>query len=129
MRPAERRKVLMTHFVIKILTRLRLSFSHLCFQDTLNLLCSCSIEPETTTQYFLRCYFYNSNRATLMNDLENISISFSTISDNNLISVLLYGDDKLDGTKNQKLLMSAMRFIKDGRESFYVFTLLLFLCK
>ena len=29
-----------------------------------------------------------------MNDLENIPISFSTFSDNNLISLLLYGDYK-----------------------------------
>ena len=28
-----------------------------------------------------------------MNNLKNIPISFSTVSDNNLISLLLYGDD------------------------------------
>ena len=40
-----------------------------------------------------------------MNDLENISISFSTFSDNNLSSLLLYGDDKFDDTKNRKILV------------------------
>ena len=34
-----------------------------------------------------------------MNDLENTGISFSIVSDN-LISLLLYGDDKFDDTKN-----------------------------
>ena len=69
--------------------RTRLGFRHLSehklkdgFKDTLNLLCSCSIEAETTTQYFPRCHFCNANRATLMNYLENISISFSAVSDN-----------------------------------------------
>ena len=46
-----------------------------------------------------------------MNDLENIPISFSTVSDNNLISLLLYGDDKFDDTKSRKILMSTIRFI------------------
>ena len=60
---------------IKMLTRLRLRFSHLCehkfrygFKHTLKTLCSCSIEAKTTTQYFLRFHLYNSNQATLVND-------------------------------------------------------------
>ena len=37
-----------------------------------------------------------------MNDLENIPISFSAVSDNNLINLLLYDDDKFDDTKIEK---------------------------
>ena len=51
---------------IKLLTRLRLSFSLLHenkfgynFKDTLNPLCSCSVERTITTQYFLCCHIYN----------------------------------------------------------------------
>ena len=58
-----------------MLARLRLGFSHLHkhkfrhdFKDTLNPLCPCSIKAETTTHYFLRCQFYNSNQAALMKD-------------------------------------------------------------
>ena len=47
-----------------------------------------------------------------MNDLENIPISFSTASDNNLISLLLYGNERFNDTKNEKMLMSTIRFIK-----------------
>ena len=50
---------------IKLLTRLRLRFSHLHenkfrhnFKDMLNPLCLCSIEPASTTHFFLRCHFY-----------------------------------------------------------------------
>ena len=50
-----------------------LRFRHV-FKDTLNPLCFCSIESETTAHYFLRCHFYNSNQNILMNDLENISL-------------------------------------------------------
>ena len=74
-----------------MLGRLKLGFSHLCehkfrqrFKDTLNSLRSCSIEVETAT------------------NLENILISFSTVSDNNLISLLLYGDDKFDTQRIKK---------------------------
>ena len=108
---------------IKMLTRLILSISHLRehkfrggFKDTLNPLCSCSIGAETATHYFLRYHFYNSNRATLMNDLENIPISLSTVSDNSLFSLLLCSDDKFDDTKNRKLLMSTIRVIKDSQK-------------
>ena len=50
-----------------------------------------------------------------MNDLENVPISFSMASDNNLISLLLYGGDKVDDTKYRKILMSTIRFIKDSQ--------------
>ena len=49
-----------------------------------------------------------------MNDLENIPIFFSTVSDNNLISLLLYSVDKFDDTKNRKMLLSTIRFIEDS---------------
>ena len=50
-----------------------------------------------------------------MNDLEIIPISFSTISDSYLISLLLYVDDKFDDAKNRKLLMLTVRFILDSQ--------------
>ena len=40
-----------------------------------------------------------------MNDLENISICFFTVTGNNLISLLLYDDDKFDDTKNRKIYL------------------------
>ena len=54
-----------------------------------------------------------------MNDLENIPISFSTVVDNNQISMSLYGNDKFDNTKNQKLLISTIRFVKDPQRFDY----------
>ena len=55
----------------KVLKRLRLGFGKFRehkfrqgFKDTLNSLCSCGIEAETTAQYFLISHLYNSIRAT-----------------------------------------------------------------
>ena len=64
---------------IKMITRLCLGFSHLRgrkfehnFQDTLNPICSCSTEAESTSYYFLRCNFFDTLRAILINDLKDI---------------------------------------------------------
>ena len=83
-RPAQRKTFNINDSVgFKLLTRLRLGFSHLRdhkfrhgFRDILNPLCPCSIETETTTHYFLRCHFYNANRSALMNELNEIDSSF-----------------------------------------------------
>ena len=38
-----------------------------------------------------------------MNDLENTSISFSVVSENNLISLFTYGDDKFDAKESENI--------------------------
>ena len=74
---------------IKLLTRLRLDLherkSRHGFRDILNCACPCSVEAETTPHYFLHFHFYNANRSTLMNDLNEIDSSFSTLNDNKFI--------------------------------------------
>ena len=104
---------------VKLLTRLRLGFSHLLehmfrhgFRDILNPFCSCSIEAETTAHYFLRCHFYNANRPALMNDLNEIDTSFSTLNENNFIDLILYASDKVDDKKNHNIFMCTIKFIK-----------------
>ena len=61
---------------LKLLTRLRLNFSHLNehkfrhnFKDTINPMCSCGFEPETTDHYLLRCKLYTNLRLDLLNDI------------------------------------------------------------
>ena len=85
---------------MKLLTILRLGFSHLCehkfrhgFRDILNPLCLWRIEAETTTHYLLRCHFCNENRSALMNELNEIDGSFSILNENKFIDLILYGTD------------------------------------
>ena len=54
---------------LKLLTRLRLGFSHLNehkfrhnFQDCLNPLCLCSLEIEDTIHYLLQCQYFSEHR-------------------------------------------------------------------
>ena len=106
---------------IELLTKLRLEFSHLRehkfrhnFGDTLNPLCSCSIEAKTTLHFFLRCQFFNNIREILMNDLMNIDRSLPSLSHDKLISVLLYGSDAFGNKKNRKVLNCTVQFIKNS---------------
>ena len=71
-----------TRLGVRLLNRLRLGFSHLRehrftqgFTDTLNPLCSCSLETEDTEHYILHCQNNLSLCTTLLNDLNNVNAS------------------------------------------------------
>ena len=79
---------------VTLLNRLRLGFSHLMknkfrhnFVDTLNPLCSFSLETEDRELYFLRC----ENNLSL----NNISTAIASLNSNDLLRVILYGDKVL----------------------------------
>ena len=108
--------------IIKLITRLRLGFSHLReykikynFQGTLNPFCSRSIEVESSSHYFLCCHFFDALRATLMNDLRNIDRDLPTLRDEYLTNILLYGNQIYDDKANQITLIHIIRYIKDSR--------------
>ena len=83
-RPLQRKMFSINDSVgVKLLTRLRLGFSHLRehkfrhgFRDILNPLFPHSIKAETNADYFLRCHFYNANRSVLMNELNETDSCF-----------------------------------------------------
>ena len=104
---------------LKFLTRLRLGLSHLRehkfrheFLDTLNPLCSCYIEPETTTHYLLRCHFFSAHRKVLFDALHDIDQNMTTnITDERLTKILLYGNSSLDFEKNATLINAVIHYI------------------
>ena len=103
---------------VKLLVRLRLGFSHLRehkfrhnFHDTLNPLCSCSLEPETTSNYLLCCHNFYSTRLALMNDLNLIDPTIFQLNKTALTNILLYGDSKKSASENSKILQSTIRYI------------------
>ena len=57
---------------VKLLSRLRLQFTHLNehkfrhgFNDTVNPMCSCGTDVETTEHFLLRCHFFSTQRSEL----------------------------------------------------------------
>ena len=105
-----------------MITRLRLGFSHLQehkfkhnFIGKLNPLCSCNIEVESTSHYFLSCHFFDALQATFTNDLRNIDSDLPILRDENLTNILLYGNQIYDDQTNQIILMHVIQYIKDSQ--------------
>ena len=79
---------------LKFLTRLRLGLSHLNehkfkhnFQDCVNPLCSCSLEIESLSHFFLHCHHFTNIRATLLDDLQSVDRNIPSFSDNELMDL------------------------------------------
>ena len=85
------------------------------FADTLNPLCSCCLETEDTEHYFLRCQNNLSFCTTLMNDLNNINTAIASLNPNDLLRVILYGDESFNKETNCKILTASIKFIKDTK--------------
>ena len=48
-----------------------------------------------------------------MNDLTNIGDLLPVLNDNNIIKLILYGNELFDDNKNQSILMCNIKFIKN----------------
>ena len=105
---------------LKLLTGLRLGPSHLNehrfnhnFKICLNPLCTCSLEVESTTHFFLNCHHFNTVRITLNNSLKGIDKDIPKLSDSSLTNVTLFGDSKYSEFQNHDILNSTITFIID----------------
>ena len=92
----------------KLLNRLRNGFSHLRehkfrhnFAGTVNPLCSCALETESTDNFFLCCQNYVSFRTALVNELSSINSGIISLRPSALLEVILYGDKMLSDNSNQ----------------------------
>ena len=106
---------------IKLLTRLRLNFSHLRehkfrhnFLDTLNPLCSCGLAIESTNHYLLHCSFYSNIRKTLFDNVTNVIGTISRLSDDELVKLLLFGNDVYTAEQNSSVLQCTIFFLKSS---------------
>ena len=83
---------------IKLITRLRLGLSRLRefkfphnFQNTLNPICSCGDDIETTIHDLLHCPNYLDERRTLLDNLQSIGENIHDKSDFQISELLLFG--------------------------------------
>ena len=103
---------------IKLLTRLCVGLSHLrehkCrhnFQDTINPLCTCSLEIESTPHFFLRCQNFITPRINLMNELRKLYSNILNLDEISLTKLLLYDDSKYENKVNKNILLASMNFV------------------
>ena len=103
---------------IKLLTRLRVGLSHFrdhkfryCFQDTLNPLCDCGNDTETTTHFFLHCLSFHTPRQTLLNNIRNINEQIPCHGEDQLIQTFLYGNPNFNLTFNRLILNTIIEYL------------------
>ena len=103
---------------LKFITRLRLGLSHLrehkfkhSFQDTINPLCSCGLDIESTEHFLLHCPQFVNERRTLLSTIGNINYKLLENTDSNLTQTLLFGNTSFDITDNTKILNATINFI------------------
>ena len=83
---------------VKLLTRLRLKFSHLNkhkfrhnFKDTVVAKCDSGTETDTTEYFFLTCPFFVTERQKLLNNVYDKHFSSQNQNEKSMIDILLYG--------------------------------------
>ena len=103
---------------IKFLTRLLLGLNHLnehkfrhCFQDTLNPLCKCSKDIESTRYFFLHCTNLFIPRQTLFQKIRNIDDSILSQSETQLTQTLLYGNRNYHSSVNKFIIISIIEYL------------------
>ena len=105
---------------LKYLTRLRLGFSHLHehkfrhnFRDTINPLCPCNLESETTSHFLLRCTFFICHRKELFDSLELIDPQLTRFNVEKLVTTLLFGDVSYSPENNATIILASIKYILD----------------
>ena len=101
-----------------LITRLRLGLSHLTeqkfkhgFLDTLNPLCSCGNDAESTEHFLLHCPQFVNERRTLLSTLGNFNYSSLGNNSNVLTQTLLFGNTLLSPSDNSEILKATIDFI------------------
>ena len=107
---------------LKFLTRIRLGLSHLrehkfkhSFQDTLNPICLCGNDIETTTHFLLSCPNFDAERNTLLNNIKQIAPNILDQNTSQLTDILLFGDVTLRNETNTEILNCTMEYILSTR--------------
>ena len=105
---------------LKLLTRLRIGFSHLKeqkfkfkrnFQDSVDPLCSCGNDIESTVHFFLHCPNFTTHRQTLLNKLKSINASIVTENENSVGRTLLFGRPDFSYSTNKEIINIYISFI------------------
>ena len=107
---------------VKLLRRLRLDLSHLrdhkfkhSFQDSLNPICNCGTDVETTTHYLLHCPLFSDERLILINGIRNIDSNILNLIDSRFSEVLLFGNSSFNNSKNTFIINTTIEYIVSSK--------------
>ena len=102
---------------VKLLTRLRLGLT-LCrehkfkhsFQDSLNSICSCGNDIETSAYFLFHCPNFSNERSTFVDIIGRIDRNILTRNDSKVTKTLLYRDSDLNNVTNTFILNATIDF-------------------
>ena len=104
---------------IQLLTNIRVTFSDLRdhrYNHNFNCdspKCSCGIEDETSTHYFICCSRYSTLRTTYLSKISDITGSDVTILPyDHLVNILMYGSNVYNSVSNELILTETIQFIR-----------------
>ena len=99
------------------MTRLRLGLSHPRehkfdhnFQNCIYALCSCGMDIESRSHFFLHCPLFDDKRITLLSTLNKINSKLIETNESPLIETLLFGNSFFD-LKNSLILNAFIDYI------------------
>ena len=101
-----------------LVTRLRLGLSHLrehkfkhSVQDSLNQICSCGNDIETSAHFLLHYPNFSNGRSSFLNIIGSINRSILTRGDSQVAETLLYGDSNSNNITNTLILNATIDFL------------------
>ena len=102
----------------KYLIRLRIGFSHLQehefkhnFQDSIDLMCSCSSDIEIAIHFFLHCANFITQRQTFFDKIATINANILTENEDIIVNTLLLGRPNSEKSFNKTMLNLSVEFI------------------
>ena len=103
---------------VRLLTRLRLGFSHLRehkFRHNVSnsSRCICGDGDETTEHFLLRCHHFANIRSALLEQVSDIlKTDIKVLPEHRLVEILLYGDNNCNEIANKLIIEATIVFIK-----------------
>ena len=111
------------------MTLLRLELIHLRenkfnhnFQSCINSLCSCGMDIESTSQFFLHCPLFDDKRITLLCTLNKTDCKLKETNESSLIETLLFGNSLFYLEKTPFFLMHPLiifYLLKDSKKPYF----------
>ena len=102
---------------IKLLNRLKLTFSHLNeqkfrhnFRNFVNPFCLCNAETETISHYLLRCLLFSEQKTKLFESLSNLDDILLNHCDGDIVNALLHGLSNIASLQITKYFHVLLRF-------------------
>ena len=100
------------------ITRLRLRLSRLNehkfnhnFKNCVNPLCTCSLEIESTSYFFLHCVHYNSICSVLLNELNSLDWNILKLSNTTLTNLIHCSCSQFNIKQNTFILNAVIKYI------------------